>query len=109
VSEVRREAISFKRLAEVIIKERGIHEGLWGIYARFGFVASIINVEQAPEALAELSSDVPPAKLAPGVVVPLLEIGIQPFQKPNDFTVDAAEVNPAPKTTKKGASKKAVK
>lgn len=101
MSDPRRELISFKELAELLIRERGIHEGTWGIYARFGIVA--LN------AVVEPPGEPQPAKLTPSALVPLLELGIQQYPQPNEFTIDAAEVNPAPKAAKEGASKKRVK
>ncbi len=80
---------SFKEFAEMFVKQRGIHEGLWGIFVRFGIKALNVNFE------TEGSSPV----LTPTALVPLVEIGIQRFPEPNDYTVDAAVVNPR-KTTK---------
>ena len=95
------ELVTCKQLAELLVKDRNIHEGIWGIFVRFGIHALNVNVEPPGEPQ--------PAMLAPAALVPILEIGIQPFKKPTEFTVDAAEVNPAPKATKRSASKKSAK
>jgi hypothetical protein len=73
----------YKELAEALIKQQGIHEGLWGVRIEFGIGAG--NLPQDP------SGDV----LLPAAIVPVQKIGIQRFKKPNNLTVDAAEVNPA--------------
>lgn len=46
-----------------------------------------------------------PPKLTPTAIVPVIELGIQVFNEPNEFTVDAAEVNPAPKAAGKRGKK----
>lgn len=72
-----------KEVATALVKAQNIHEGLWGIYIEFGFSATNINQ----------GTDSDP-NLVPAVIVPLTKIGIQRFDKPNNLTVDAAEVNP---------------
>lgn len=96
-----REIIGFKELAELLIRERGIHEGHWGIFVRFALSAANVNVEPADGSAS--------TRLAPTALVPIVELGIQKYAEPLEFTVDAAEVNPAPKGAKKGASKKGAK
>lgn len=74
---------SFKELAELMVKERDLHEGFWGVYVKFGI--SAINAGQS-------DSD-----LKPTALVPVLEIGLQKFDGLNNLSVDAAQVNPAHK------------
>lgn len=88
---------SFKELAELLVKDRDIHEGFWGVYVKFGIKA--LNV-------GESETDVRPTAL-----VPVLEMGLQKFEELNNLSVDAAEVNPkaravARRTTKGTAKKK---
>lgn len=71
---------TYKQLAEALVKNQGIHEGLWGVYVKFGISASNIGPTQE--------------EILPAAIVPVLEIGIQKFEKQNNLTVDAAEVNP---------------
>jgi hypothetical protein len=71
-------------IAEALVKQQDIHEGLWGIYIRFGIGAA--NIGQDAE-----------GKIMPAAIVPVLQIGIQRFPKPNNLTVDAAKVNPKSK------------
>jgi hypothetical protein len=73
---------SFKELAEVLVKQQDIHEGLWGIYLKFGIAAG-----NAPG---------PNGDLLPTAVVPVMEIGIQKFDEANSLTVDASAINPRP-------------
>jgi hypothetical protein len=73
-----------------MVKEQGLHEGIWGIYIRFGLRASNIPVQHEHG-----------TNLMPTAILPVLEIGIQPFPEENELTVNAASVNPRPK--RKGA------
>lgn len=80
---------SFKELAALMVKDRGIHEGFWGIYVRFGINAANAGPSQ---------TDVRPTAL-----VPILELGLQKMDDLNNLSVDAAIENPA--TTKPAKSK----
>jgi hypothetical protein len=68
---------TFKDLAALMVKDKGITEGHWGIFVRFGLVAGNVGVG-APDALA------------PAAIVPIAEIGLQRFPEPSSLTVDAA-------------------
>lgn len=75
---------SYRELAEVLVKKADVHEGLWGVVIRFGFGATNVNTsEVAGEEV-----------LMPAALASVKEIGIQRFDKPNNLTVDAAQVNP---------------
>jgi hypothetical protein len=73
---------SFKELATLMVKDRGIHEGYWGIFARFGIGAANAGPSE---------TDVRPTAL-----VPIVELGLQKFDELNNLSVDASIVNPAP-------------
>jgi hypothetical protein len=70
---------TFKEVAEALVKQQNIREGLWGLYVEFGIAAG--NLGSSPE-------DVRPA-----AIVPILKLGIQKFAEPSALTVDAAEVH----------------
>jgi len=72
----------FKELTELLLKERGITQGHWGVLIRFGFQATNITA----------GTDVLPA-----AIIPVVEIGIQKFDEANALTVDAAELAKAKK------------
>jgi hypothetical protein len=82
--EARQFTFTYQEIAEALVKQQGIHEGLWGVYVEFGIAAA--NVGTSPE-----SNDVVPA-----AIVPIQRMGIQRFDEANNLTVHAAEVNPAP-------------
>ena len=84
---------SHKELVTVLIKSQGLHEGIWGLYVKFGLKA--------------VNSGASDADLQPTAMIPVLGIGLQRFEEVNGLSVNAAEVNPKSATaTKKTARKK---
>ena len=83
---------TFRELAEMMVKEQGIHKGLWGIYVRFSIGAANVPQEDG--------------ELLPTALVPVKEIGLQRFDKPSSLTVDAAKVNPDPGAAAKSKATK---
>lgn len=72
--------------AEVVtalIKQQGLHEGIWALTVHFGLGA--VNAGQSPD-----GSDANPA-----AVIPVLGIGLQRADAASNIAVDAAIVNPA--------------
>ena len=74
---------TFKELATLMVRDVGVREGHWGAHAKFGLRATNLGPDDTG--------------LMPAAVVPLLALGLQRFEKPNNLTVDAAEVNSRPK------------
>ena len=72
----------YKEVATALIRAQKIKEGLWGLSFKFGIQG------------ANLSSEIS-TELTPAAIVPILNIGLQKFDKPNNLTVDASEVNPS--------------
>jgi len=81
VEESKVHKFTYKDIAEALVKQQGIHEGIWGVYVEFGIAAS--NIGQTPQ------------DMLPAAIVPVVSIGIQTFPEENNLTVDAAKVNPA--------------
>jgi hypothetical protein len=73
---------SHKEVVEALIKQHGIHEGIWGLWVKFGIQGANVGVGST--------------NLVPAAIVPVLEIGLQRFGEVNNLSLDAAEVNPAP-------------
>ncbi len=71
-----------KEVVEALVKKYGLHEGIWGLWIKFGIKG--INVGETD------------ADLKPAAIIPILEIGLQKFEKENNISVDAAKVNPKP-------------
>jgi hypothetical protein len=72
---------NIKELAEVLVKQQGIHNGHWGVLLKIG--------------VAGANMPGPTGELLPCAIVPISEIGIQQYEEPSSMTVDAAKVNPA--------------
>jgi hypothetical protein len=81
MAEAQNYIFTFQQIAEALVKEQDIHEGLWAIYVEFGIGAGHIP---GPT----------PDTLLPAAVVPMVKMGIQRAEQPTPLTVDAAEVNP---------------
>ncbi len=81
-----------KELAEILVKQQRIHEGIWGLYVRFGLGAQNVGVSDAD--------------LNPTAIIPVLEIGLQKFEKETNLSVDAAKVNPKPQEPKEETTAK---
>lgn len=90
-SEKRYFDLTYKDIAEALILKLDIHEGLWGVRARFGIGAA--------------NSPGPEGKVVPVAMVPLLSLGLQSFEEESDLTVDAAKVNPIRRDRKKSNRK----
>lgn len=73
---------SHKEVVEALIKQQGIHEGIWGLWIKFGIQGANVGMGST--------------NLVPAAIVPVLEIGLQKFDGVSSLSVDAAEVNPAP-------------
>ncbi|MGI8543350.1 MAG: hypothetical protein ACR2MD_07695 [Aridibacter sp.] len=99
MAERERERIlfSYKEIVECLIKEKNIHEGIWGISIGFDFGAA--NVMKPDEE----------DNFMPAAIVPITGIGIERMDEESNLTVDAAEVNPKPKSKKTKAKVKKTK
>lgn len=82
---------SYKEIAETLVKAQGLHDGIWGVFLKFGLNAANIGENEAA--------------LRPAAIIPVLEIGLQKMDKESNIAVDAAKVNPKPVTTSATASK----
>ncbi|OFV99942.1 MAG: hypothetical protein A3F68_10280 [Acidobacteria bacterium RIFCSPLOWO2_12_FULL_54_10] len=78
---------TFKEVVEALLKQQGIHEGIWGLYIKFGIKAANIGPDEND--------------IRPSAIIPILEIGLQKFEKESNIAIDAAKVNPKPTTKRK--------
>ncbi len=86
-------AFKHKEVAEALIKQQGIHEGIWGIHIRFGLAAANLGGSEED--------------FNPTAIIPVVEIGLQKMDKVTNISVDAAVVNPS--TGKAGKKTKTAK
>ena len=77
-----------KELLELLIKKADLHEGKWTLMANMGFSPG--NFASTPD------------QMSPGAAVIVLQMGIQraDAQAPPEMVMDAAVMNPSPKTKK---------
>ena len=80
MAETRQLVFTHKEVVEALIRQQGIHDGIWGLFVRFGLQAANIGINDE--------------SLTPAAIVPLLEIGLQKADKENNLSIDAAKVNP---------------
>jgi hypothetical protein len=77
---------SYKEVAEALVKKHGLHEGIWGLSLNFGLQATNMGPNDSD--------------LKPVVMNAILGIGLQRMEKENNLSVNAATVNPKPKSGK---------
>jgi hypothetical protein len=87
MAEANQIVFSHKEVAESLVKQHGINEGLWSLYIEFGIGAANVGPNDQ--------------ELNPSALVPVLKIGLQRTDKLSNLTVDAAIVNPATKSKPK--------
>jgi hypothetical protein len=71
---------SHKEVVTALLKEQGIHEGIWMLAMQFGFAAANVGSSEGD--------------LNPAAIVPVIKIGVQRAETQNSLSVDAADVNP---------------
>jgi hypothetical protein len=81
MAEATQYLLTHQELVTLLIKHKGIHEGIWQLLINFGFGAANIG----PNAAA----------LNPTAMIPITGIGIHRATELNALTVNAAVVNPA--------------
>jgi hypothetical protein len=81
MAEITQLVFTHKEVATALIKAHGLHEGIWGLYIKFGITGANVGMTATD--------------LQPAAIVPVLEIGLQKFEEENNIAVDAARVNPA--------------
>lgn len=69
-------------IVEMLIKKQEIHEGIWGLFIKFGLNASNVGATET--------------EVMPAAILGVLEIGLQKFDKESNIALDAAKVNPKP-------------
>ncbi len=81
---------SLVEMTEILIKKQGLHEGLYNLSVQFQIAVGAVGPS--------------PELICPGAMMGVSRIGLSKTEeeKKNIHTVNAAEVNPAPK---KGAKK----
>lgn len=79
---------TYKELVSALIRERGIHDGIWGLVVEFGLAAANVALN-------------PNQEYSPAAIIPVVRIGIQRSEETTNLTVDASRVNPIRKARAK--------
>lgn len=87
--EVNQYSFTYKEIAELLVKQAGLHKGRWQIFLSFGLSGANIGPSED--------------QIVPAAIVGATAIGLLRAtpESPPALTVDAAEVNPPPKRGKK--------
>ena len=80
MAEPDRFVFSHREVVEALIRQQGLHEGIWQLYVEFG----IAGVNVGPDDTA----------LNPAAVVPVVKLGLTKTDQRNNLSADAEEVNP---------------
>ena len=87
-------AFSHKEVVEALIKQQGLHDGIWMLNIRFGIGAINVNAPEGQEG--------PKNEAAPAAIVPIASIGLRKMKELGPLSLDAAAINP---TSKAGTKK----
>jgi hypothetical protein len=87
MAETKQIVFTHKEVVEALLKQQGIHEGIWSLYVKFGLGA--VNVGGSEDSVL------------PAAIIPVIKIGIQKADKINNLSVDAAQVSLVAETPKK--------
>ena len=83
MAEIEQLSFSYHEVVTSLIKERGLHEGVWQLVLNFGIGGA--NIGEGPQ------------NLIPAAIIPVTSIGLVRVGAETSVSVDAAKVNPAPK------------
>ena len=80
MAEINRYEFTYREVAEALIKQQGLHEGIWSVSLKFG-IGAIMGGPTVEEAI-------------PTAVVPVMSVGLTKAETESKVSVDAARVNP---------------
>lgn len=84
--------LDYKEILTAIIKQQGLHEGIWQLHIEFGLAAA--NIATAED------------QISPAAILAVKRIGIMRIDKESPIAIDAAKVNPAPSKPSNKSKKK---
>jgi hypothetical protein len=95
--EADRYMFDYKEVAEALVKQQGLREGLWGIAIEFGL--GVQNVPTGPDGKT----------ISPAAITFITKVGLNRWKEPNNLTVDAAEVNPEVRPKRPGGRRATIR
>ncbi|QQS39706.1 MAG: hypothetical protein IPM63_09985 [Acidobacteriota bacterium] len=99
MAEVKTYTFAHRDVATALIKEQGIHEGLWELSLRFGLNAANIELKQGPPPATQKDPG-PDDNFVPAAIVSVVSLELNRAMHETNLVVDAAKVNPLPKKDK---------
>jgi hypothetical protein len=69
---------SHKETIEALLRAKEIHEGIWELNVNFGFVATNVDINNAPT--------------VPGAIVSVINIGLARQEKESILSIDASKI-----------------
>lgn len=102
MAELKPITFDYKEVVTALLKQQGIHTGIWALYIEFGFAAvnMPLKVGEGQMAAAIGPEENQREYLRPLAMIPIQCIGIVPAKEVTAISVDAAKVNPKPKGSK---------
>ncbi len=92
----------YKEVVTALLKQQGIHSGIWALYVEFGLAA--VNMPLKAEDGQTVGPVGPDENfrdyLKPLAMVPIQRIGLIPAQELTAISVDAKQVNPKSKVNR---------
>ena len=83
MAEVSQLTFTHKEVVTALLKEQGIHEGIWQLIVNFSLGAAFVGPTDG--------------EMNPAAIAMVNQVGIQKTDKVTHVSVDAAEVNPRAK------------
>lgn len=110
-SKVKPVLFDFREIVTAMLRERNIHEGVWGLFVEFGLTAANMGFNSPEDGNLphHAPEEGPPDLLLPSAIIPIKQIGLLPHPVISNIAVDAAVVNPKgkrPKVARKPPKKK---
>ena len=79
MAEVASYKFSYKEVAEALVKQQGLKEGIWALTVEFGISASNIGPDKND--------------LKPAAFVPIMGFGLQKVEEETNLTFNASEIS----------------
>jgi hypothetical protein len=100
MAEITQIYFDYNEIVELLVRKQGIQEGIWALSIEFGIAAANLGGIKAGDDISN-----PPSQVTPTALIPIQRIGIVKTDQLSNISVDAAKVNPKPKSA--GQKKKA--
>ena len=87
MKEVEIRKFTHKKLAEILVKHDGLHEGIWALNFELGIGGAVLNNDDGDA--------------VPTAIVPIRSVGLVRSEEETAISVDASQVNPPKRARRK--------